>query len=216
MNVIVEHSDLFLSGLVTTLKICLIATVGSLAVGSMLATMRVCPVAPLRLFGATWVHLFRNSPFPVVLFFFAFGLPLVGLEGTYFVFGVAGLICYTAAFVCEALRSGINTVGRGQGEAARALGLGFATSMRLVIMPQAARSCVQPLTNVLVSMVKDTAIVGAFGVGGDLFAVADNLVSTNGYPAVPVLIGIIAGYLVIILPLGQVSLLAERRLAVKR
>lgn len=216
MIVVFDHFGLFLDGLGITLKIAAFGMVGSTILGTVLAVMRVSPIAPLRIAAAAWVEAFRNCPLPVILFFFAFGLPLLGVKVSYLAFGVAGLSCYTAAFVCEVLRSGINTVGVAQAEAARALGLGFAKLMRLIVLPQAFRSSIPPLTNVFVSMVKDTAIVGAFGVGGDLFAVADKLVSVQGYPAVPVLVGIIAGYLVLVVPLGQLALFAERRLAVLR
>src|SRR5680860_584091 len=95
--------------------------VGSLVLGTVLAAFRVSPVPPLRAFGTFWVNTFRNTPLSVVLFFCAFGLPEIGINRSFFFFGVLGLIIYTSAFVCEAIRSGINSVSAGQAEAAACL-----------------------------------------------------------------------------------------------
>jgi len=151
-----------------------------------------------------------------VLSFFAFGIPTLGVNASYYVFGVAGLVVYTAAFVCEAERAGINAVAPGQAEAARAIGLGFTQTLTLVVLPQAVRSVVPPLGNVQIAMIKNSAVVGGFGVGGDLFAVTKRLTSAQGYPLLPVLTGMAIGYLVITLTAAAGLALAERRLAVAR
>ena len=216
MNVIIDNLPLFWSGLVQTLKICAFAAAGSLILGVLVAVARVSPVPLLQRFGAAWVQIVRNCPLTVFLFFFAFGLPELGINGSYFWFGVSGLIVYTSAFVCEAVRSGINSVPAGQGEASRALGLTFGKSLRLVLLPQAFRSSVPPLANAMVAMIKNSAIVGAFGVGGDLFSVADTLTSARGLPAIPVLLGVVIGYLLIILPATGLLGVVEQRVAILR
>lgn len=212
MSIVIDHFSLFLSGLSGTLQMVLIGATGSLMAGMIVAVMRMSTVGALRWVGNVLVEVLRNCPLPVVLFFFAFGLPAVGFHASYLVLGLMGLVCYEACFVSEAVISGFNTINTGQGEAARALGLGFAQTMRTILLPQALRNVIPPLTNVLISLVKDTAIVGALGVGGDLFAVSDTLISERGFPAIPVVFGIIAGYLIIILPLGELSRFAERRM----
>lgn len=151
-----------------------------------------------------------------MLFFCAFGLPEVGINGQYFWFGVTGLVLYTSAFVCEAVRSGINSVSAGQAEAARAVGLNFGQSLSYVIMPQAVRSVVPPLGSVIIAMIKNSAIVGAFGVGGDLFAVGQQLSSAQGKAALPVLTGVALGYLVITIPGGLLLGWLERKVAIAR
>lgn len=216
MSVVIDHLGLFWSGLLGTLRIVLIGGVGSLALGTIIAVMRMSTVGTLRYAANVPVEAFRNCPLPVVLFFFAFGLPAVGIHASYLVLGVSGLICYEACFVSEAIMSGFNTISSGQSEAARALGFGFGQTMSKILLPQAVRNVVPPLTNVLISMVKDTAIVGALGVGGDLFSISDTLISERGYPAIPVVTGIIAGFLIIIIPLGQLSRFAESRVEVRR
>jgi glutamate transport system permease protein len=153
----------------------------------------------------------RNVPLAVVLFFFAFGLPEIGVRGSYFWFGTSALAVYTAAFVCEALRSGINAVPIGQAEAARALGVGFGTTLSQILLPQAFRAAVPPLANTTIAMIKDSALVGAIGVGGDLFSVADTLAATRGLDVIPVLAGVVIGYLLIIAPTSALFSLAERK-----
>jgi len=216
MDVIVENFGVFRDGFLTTLRICLYAAIGSLVLGTLMAAFRVSPVPPLRWVGTTWVTVFRNCPLTVVLFFTAFGLPEVGINGAYFWFGVTGLVLYTSAFVCEAVRSGINSVSAGQAEAARAIGLTFTQSLGHVVLPQALRTVVPPLGSVLIAMIKNSAIVGAFGVGGDLFSVHNTLVSARGLPLIPVLLGVAAGYLLITIPVGLLLGLLERKVAVAR
>jgi glutamate transport system permease protein len=216
VNAITENLDLFWQGYRTSLGICLWGLVGSLVLGTVIAACRVSPVPPLRTFGTGYVNVVRNCPLTVFLFFFAFGFPEIGINASYYVFGVAGLIIYTSAFVCEALRSGINAVPAGQAEAARAIGLGFGQSLREVVLPQAFRSSVPPLGSVLIAMFKNSAVVGAFGVGQDLFSVGANLTSAQGFAALPVLTGVAVGYLCITIPAGLLLGVIERKVAIVR
>jgi glutamate transport system permease protein len=152
----------------------------------------------------------------VVLFFVAFGLPELGVNQSYYKFAVAGLIIYTSAFVCEAVRSGINAVPPGQAEAARSIGLTFGLTLRIVVLPQALRTVVPPLGSVIIAMMKNSAVVGAFGVAGDLFQVSNTLTGARGYDALPVFIGVIIGYLLMTIPAGLSLQVLERKLAVQR
>lgn len=215
MTVIIENFALFRDGFLGTLAICLYAAIGSLLLGTLIASFRVSPLPPLRWVGTAWVNTFRNCPLAVVLFAFAFGLPELGINGAYFWFGVVGLIVYTSAFVCEAIRSGINAVSAGQAEAARAVGLTFSQSLSLVVLPQALRSVVPPLGSVIIAMIKNSAIVGAFGVGGELFSVGDTL-SGQGVGGLTALIGVALAYLVITIPAGLGLGVLERSVAVAR
>ena len=190
--------------------------IGSLVLGVLIAACRVSPVPPLRAFGSTWVTTFRNTPLSVVLYFCAFGLPTLGINRTYFFFGVLGLILYTSAFVCEAVRSGINSVPAGQAEAARSIGMGFTQTLRFIVLPQALRTVVPPLGSVIIAMFKNSAVVGAFGVGGDLWSTGQTLTSARGYEALPVFIGVAVGFLLITLPAGAVLQVIERRVAIAR
>ena len=216
MEAITENFDLYWSGFLRSLGICLWGIVGSLTLGTLIAAFRISPVASLRWFGTAWVTLIRNCPLTIVLFFFAFGFPEIGINYSYYVFGVTALCVYTSAFVCEALRSGINAVSAGQAEAARAIGLTFTQSLGTVVLPQAFRSSVPPVGSVLIAMFKNSAVLGAFGVGRDLFSVQERLVSSEGLAYIPVLTGIAIGYLIITLSAGFLLSVLERRVAIAR
>ena len=216
MNAVTDNLDLYWEGFLRSLGICLWGLVGSLVLGTLVATFRVSPVGPLRALGTAWVTLIRNCPLTVVLFFFAFGLPEVGLNGSYYAFGLGALVIYTSAFVCEALRSGINAVPAGQAEAARAIGLRFTQTLTQIVLPQAFRTSIPPVGSVLIAMFKNSAVVGAFGVGRDLFSVGESLTSAQGFAALPVLTGVAVGYLLITLPAGAVLAVLERRMAIIR
>jgi glutamate transport system permease protein len=114
------------------------------------------------------------------------------------------------------VRSGINSVSPGQAEAARSIGLTFNQSLRYVVMPQALRSVVPPLGSVIIAMIKNSAIVGAFGVGGELFSLIGALTGSQGYSALPVITGVALGYLAITIPGGLFLQYLERRVAVAR
>jgi glutamate transport system permease protein len=216
VDVFIDNFDLYWNGFLKTLQICIYAAVGSLVLGTIIATFRVSPVPPLRWVGTAWVTVFRNCPLTVVLFFVAFGLPEIGINGAYLWFGVAGLILYTSAFVCEAIRSGVNAVSAGQAEAARSIGMTFGQSLQIVVLPQALRSVVPPLGSVIIAMIKNSAIVGAFGVGGDLFSAGVTLTGAEGYAALPVFTGVALGYLAITIPAGLALGVIERRVAIAR
>lgn len=216
MDAVTDNLDLFWSGFLRSLGICLWSMVGALVLGTVIAAFRVSPLPALRAFGTGWVTVIRNCPLTVVLFFFAFGLPEIGINASYYLFGVSALIIYTSAFVCEALRSGINSVPAGQAEASRAIGLTFSQSLSQVVLPQAFRTSVPPLGSVIIAMFKNSAVVGAFGVGRDLFSVGKNLSSAQGYDALPVLTGVAIGYLCITIPAGLLLAVIERKVEIVR
>lgn len=213
---VLANGDQFLSGFLRSVGIIVWAAVGSLILGTIIAGFRVSPVAPLRAFGASYVTVIRNCPLTVVLFFFAFGLPEIGINRSFYLFGVSALVVYTAAFVCEAIRSGINSVSAGQAEAARAIGLTFNQSLSQIILPQAFRSTIPPLGSVIIAMMKNSAVVGIFGVGGDLFSVFRSLSAAQGFPQFPVLLGVALGFLCITIPAGIALSVIERKVAIAR
>lgn len=216
MDVVVDNFDLFARGYLGSLRIILAATVGALLLGTVIAACRVSPVPPLRAFGSSWVTTLRNTPLTVVLFFCAFGLPEIGINRSFWFFGVLALVLYTSAFVCEAIRSGINSVPAGQAEAARSIGLTFTQSLRLVVLPQAFRTVVPPLGSVIIAMFKNSAVVGAFGVGADLFSAGTRLTSALGYATFPVILGVLVGYLMLTLPAAALLGVVEKKVAIVR
>jgi glutamate transport system permease protein len=233
LDILVDRFDDFASGFWVTLQICLLSGTGALLIGTIVAIMRISPVPPLRALGTAYVTLFRNMPLTVVAFFVAFGLPQVGVNADFlkipgldmifprlaidvpfFRFFVIALSLYTGAFVCEALRAGVNAVSPGQAEAARSLGLTFSQNLRYVVLPQAWKYAIVPLGSVIIAMVKNSAVGSLVGVAGSLSATMDVLVSQEGLALLPVIIGISAGYLLITIPLGIVLDRVELRRAV--
>ncbi len=232
MSILIDNIDLFAKGLLGTIQMCIIAAVGSLVLGGLIAALRVSPLPPLRAVGTAYVTVFRNTPLTVVMFLSAFGLPPLGVNeanflnipglnlivpqldnNAFFRFALIAIVLYTAAFVCEALRSGINAVPTGQAEAARSLGLTFAQNLRHIVLPQAWKFAVVPIGSVIIAMIKNSAIAGAFGVSGDLMATSDVLVSQDGLPLLPVFLGLSGGYLLLTIPLGLLLDSVERRRA---
>src|SRR5690606_30862139 len=124
--------------------------------------MRISPVASLRIFATAFTELFRNIPLTLILFFCANVLPYLEFMPGYFTLAVIGLTFYTAPFVAEAIRSGINGVPVGQAEAARSVGLDFGQTLSYVVMPQAIRMVIPPLINVFIALTKNTSVAGGF------------------------------------------------------
>ena len=216
MDVIVDNLPTYLSGFAMTARLTLISGVASLVVGTVLAALRVSPLRPLRAFATGWVDLLRNTPLTLVFFFAILVLPQFGVIITSFQgAAITCLTAYTSAFVCEAVRSGINSVGTGQAEAARAIGLTFGQSLTHVVMPQAVRSVVPPLINVIIALAKNTSVAAGFGVV-ELVASGRRIALANPGEAVIVLAGVALFYLVFTVPAGLLAGVVERRVAFSR
>jgi glutamate transport system permease protein len=215
VDAILDNLDAYREGFVTTLELSALSSVLALVLGTLLAAMRVSPVPTLRAAGATYVELVRNTPLTVVFFFVVFVLPQLDILLPYFTFAVIALTVYHAAFFCEAVRSGINAVGVGQAEAARSIGLTFGQSLRLVVLPQAFRTVIPPLINVVIALIKNSSIAAAFGVI-ELTATGTRLANANGDAVLAILAGVAVCYLILTLPSGWLAGRVERRLAVAR
>jgi len=215
VDAVLDNLDAYREGFVTTLELSVLSSVLALVLGTLLAAMRVSPVPTLRAAGATYVELVRNTPLTVVFFFVVFVLPQLDILLPYFTFAVIALTVYHAAFFCEAVRSGINAVGVGQAEAARSIGLTFGQSLRLVVLPQAFRTVIPPLINVVIALIKNSSIAAAFGVI-ELTATGTRLANANGDAVIAVLAGVAVCYLILTLPSGWLAGRVERRLAVAR
>ena len=214
MDVVLDNAGVFGSAFWQTLSLTLISGVLALLLGTLLATMRVAPGRSLRMAGTGYVEVVRNTPLTIVFFFAVFVLPQLDVRLSFFTFAVLALSVYHAAFFCEAVRAGIGSVGVGQAEAARAVGLTFTQTLRFVVLPQAFRTVVPPLINVFIALAKNTSIASAFAVA-ELTAVIGRLSTETGRP-VPVLLAVAACYLVITIPSGLLAGVVEKRVAVAR
>ncbi|MDN5859745.1 MAG: amino acid ABC transporter permease [Pseudonocardia sp.] len=184
-------------------------------VGTLLAAMRVSPVAPLRAFGTSYVNIFRNTPLVVLFIIAVEGLPTLGIIVSFDWFAIITLSVYTSAFICEALRAGVNTVDPGQAEAARSIGMTFGQTLGMVVMPQAFRAVVPPLASVYIALTKNTAIAAAFGVV-EATSTLSNLIRDFAQFYFLSFLGIAAGYIVIVAVISAIAAAFERGMAVAR
>ena len=164
MRMITDNLGMIGAGLAMTLGIALLAYVGALVVGTLIAVCRVSPVPPLRALGAVWVTIACNIPTLCLMLLLAFVAPRAGVPISLFSAAVGAILFAGSGYVCEAVRSGINSVAKGQIEAARALGMPFGLIIREVVLPQALARTVQPLVNVFISGLIGSALAAAIGV----------------------------------------------------
>ncbi|MFF1452718.1 amino acid ABC transporter permease [Streptomyces sp. NPDC058274] len=205
-----------------TVKLTVLSAVGSLIWGTVLAAMRVGPVPLMRGFGTSYVNIVRNIPLTVIILFTSLGLSqTLGVnlgantfESINFRLAVLGLIAYTSAFVCEAIRSGINTVPVGQAEAARAIGLNFTQVLTLIVLPQAFRSVVGPLTNVLIALTKNTTVAAAIGVAEAATLMKEMI--ENEAQLILISAVFAFGFVCLTLPTGLILGWVSKKVAVKR
>ncbi|MFI9208322.1 amino acid ABC transporter permease [Streptomyces sp. NPDC053253] len=214
MDVLTDNFSLYAEGFFGTVELTVYSSVLALVLGFVMASFRVAPVGSFRVFGAVWVAVLRNTPLTLLFFAVMLGLPRFGLVLPFEVFAVLALGCYTSAFICEVLRSGINTVPRGQGEAARSLGMSFSQTLGAVVLPQAFRTVIPPIGSTLIALAKNSAIAGAFSVT-ELLGTYKTL-SELGYNIVWTFVWIAVGYLIITLTISAIFHVLEKRWGVAR
>ena len=208
-----------------TIKLTVVSALGALVVGTVVAVMRVSPVRVLRAFGTAYVTLVRNTPLTLIVFFCAFGFYItlqyrIGgqdspIDVQNFRWGVLGLAIYHAAFVAEALRSGINTVPKGQAEAARAIGLDFGATLTAVVLPQAFRGAIAPLGNVMIALTKNTTVVATIGVAEASYLMK-GMIEFRPDLIYAIFVIMATGFVALTLPVGVLFTTLSRRLAVRR
>ena len=211
MSIITDNLDMIGAGLATTLAIALLAYAGALVVGTLIAVCRVSPVPPLRALGAVWVTIACNIPTLCLMILLAFVAPRAGVPISLFSAAVGAILFAGSGYVCEAVRSGINSVAKGQVEAARALGMPFGLIVREIVLPQALARTIQPLVNVFISCLIGSALAAAIGVR-ELTSVTQQL---NLHYAEAVVTFLLSGLIYLALALGATRLgaLLERRAA---
>jgi len=215
MDALIENFPRFIDAFLVTVRLLAVSGVGALAIGTLVAALRISPVPALRGFATVYTEVLRNTPLTLVLFFCAFVLPQLGVRLDYMLAATVGLTLYTSPFVAEAVRSGINGVPVGQAEAARAIGLRFGQTLGLVVLPQAIRMVIPPLINVLIALTKNTSVAAGFAVL-ELVAVSRQVIQLNGDATITILVAVAVFYLVITVPLGQAANALERRARVLR
>lgn len=214
MNILSENLGLLLQALGTTLMMAIVAGIGSLILGVLVTVARVSPIPLLRRVAFCYVQFFINVPLLALLILAVFALPDAGLILPLTPTAIIVLTVYEAAYVAEAVRSGVNTVGVGQIEASRAIGLSLAQSLRFVVIPQALRAVVQPIGNVMIALAMNTALAAAVGV----VELTSRVNKVNLVYAQPIEIFTGAGlvYMAIALAIGLATGWVERKVAIVR
>lgn len=215
MDVLLDNLPAFLRGFRQTIYLTGLSAALAVVLGTLLAAMRVSPVPTLRWAGAAYVNGVRNTPLTLVFVFMLFAMPRLDLGVPPFRAAVLALGLYTAAFVCEAVRSGINAVPVGQAEAARAIGLTFGRTLRLIVLPQAVRSVLPPLASILIALTKNSAIAEFFGTA-EATKVFDDLSRDNPDALYTLFAAVALGYVVLTLTIAGVFRVLEARLQVLR
>jgi glutamate transport system permease protein len=205
-----------------TLLLTFFSAIGSLVIGTVVAILRVSPVPLLKRVGALYVNIVRNTPLTLIIIacnivmIVNLGLSLSDdLVRNNIIWAIIGLSVYHAAFVCEALRSGVNTVPPGQAEAARSVGLTFGQSLREVMLPQAFRGAITPLGNTLIALTKNTTVATAIGVA-EIAGLQREMTEFRSDLALPIVLIVAIGFVIITLPMGLLTSYLSSRLAVRR
>jgi glutamate transport system permease protein len=215
MDALTENFDLILKGFAQTLKLLLSSGLLALALGTLVGVARVSPVPILRGAAIAYVTIFRNTPLLVLILLTYYGLPQLGIDFGFFWNITLAMGVYTASFVTEAIRSGINGIPLGQAEAARSIGMPFGMTMTQVLLPQAFRLVVPPLASVFIALTKNTSLAGGFGIAEATFRLK-GLLNDNATDRVPIFVGIAIGYIVIVELISLGAALFERKWAVNR
>ncbi|HEX6485564.1 MAG TPA: amino acid ABC transporter permease [Nocardioidaceae bacterium] len=217
MDDVRSNFDLVLKAFWVTIELLVLSGVASLVLGTLLGAMRVGPIGVLARFATVYVSIVRNTPLLMVFVFIFIAAPELGwFVGTPFLLkGVVALTLYTSAFVCEAVRSGVNSVSVGQAEASRAIGLTFRQSMQLVVLPQAFRAVVPPLASVLIALAKNTSVAAVFGIM-EATARMRYFTNNNAEDRTLIFLTFAIGYIIIVEVMSAGAHALERRWRVAR
>lgn len=198
------------------------AAIGSLVIGTIIAMMRISPIPSFQWIGAAYVNIIRNTPLTIIILFGVLaligqlGIQLGGFQDNFFRMAVVGLSVYHAAFVCEAIRSGVNTVPLGQAEAARAIGLSFLPSARLIILPQAFRGAIVPLGNTLIALLKNSTVAAAGSVATEASSVMKTMIEFRADVVIPIFLTFAIGFVILVIPIGLLTTWLSKKLKVAR
>lgn len=230
MDALAESYQFIAIAFATAVLLFVFSAIGSLVLGTVLVALRVGPVAVMRRASAVYVTTVRNTPLLIVLLFLFIAGPKIGINFQFvqvviptgwgdirmtnaFATAVVGLTLYTSCFVCEALRSGVNAVPLGQAEAARAIGLPFAGAMRHVVLPQAFRAGLPPLTSTLIALLKNTTVAVGITVLETAYAL-DQLLDQNPGQRPLLLLVFSAGFVLLVEIISFGGNRIERRMRV--
>jgi len=216
ISVLTENFDEFVSGFFVTLRIVVIAFVIAMVVGTLVAALRIAPNPVLQRLGGVYVETFRNIPLLVLLFIAFAGLRRAGADIGPWEAGIVSLGLYTAAYVAEALRSGVFSVSKGQIEAALSLGYTYRQTLRRIVFPQAFRTVISPLGSLIIAMIKNSAIIGVSLLALDDLLKTARTVGSRGFEYSEAFFWAAVGYLILTGLATYAIRVLEKRYAIHR
>jgi His/Glu/Gln/Arg/opine family amino acid ABC transporter permease subunit len=215
-EVLTRYFPEFASGFWVSVQLIAISLVIAMIAGVVVAGLRVAPIRALRWIGGAYVEALRNVPLLVLLFIAYAGLRRAGLDIQRWPAATACLGLYTGAYVAEAIRSGVFAVGRGQIDAALSMGLTYRQALTKVVLPQAIRTVIPPIGNIIIAMIKNSAVIGISLLAiTDLLKVGRNIQNANGRTT-ETFFWVAVGYLLLTIPATIIVKRLERRLSVRR
>ena len=193
IQVLAKYRSLLLNGTEITLIISVITIVFGMIFGSLMALMKMCRIPPLRWFADVYVAFIRGTPVLVQIFLIFYGLPIMGIHipaivvGGNDISGSIALVINSTAYICEIVRAGIQSIDRGQREAAQALGMSDTRVLWAIILPQAMRNIIPALGNEFITVIKTSSQVSVIGIA-ELMYTANTIRGISFKPIEPLVI----------------------------
>ncbi len=212
-QVMAQYLPKIVEGFFLTVQLALLVVIAGIALGLLLAVVRSLRIKLVNFFIVVFVDVMRAIPPLVIIIVLYFALPTIGIKLTGFVSTWLALAAVLAAFAEEIFWAGILAVPKGQWEAARSTGLGYAETMRFVVLPQAVRLTIPPLTNRTIAITKGTALGSVVAVGEILYQAQSGY--SFSYNPSPLTLGAMA-YLILFIPVVYLGRWVETRFAWKR
>lgn len=208
---LLDQRDFILRGIMGTFQLAIACVLAGMTLGLVFASARLSRFAVLRLIGTCYVEFFRNIPVLVLIFWCYFTLPiLIGAQPGAFAAAATAVSLYAGAYMTEIFRSGIQSIEKGQWEAARAIGFGYLGQMRYVVLPQALRVITPPLTSQVMEVVKTTAIASTIAYGEVLYSA--KLLSDQEFRPIESYTAVGVFFIIVLALVSAASSLVERRL----
>lgn len=218
MGYLGEYMGAFISGTGITILASFMAVIGGFVLGTLTCLAKMSNIKILRIISSIYIEVIRDTPLMVQIMIIAFALPQVGIDfpsmfglGSLFTGGVFALTLNSGAYIAEIMRSGIQSIDKGQMEAARSLGLSYSQSMKFIIIPQAIKNILPALANEFITLVKESAIISIVGIS-DIMFVAGAVVNSTYRPMGPYLLAAVI-YFIITFTLSKVIGRFEKKLA---
>lgn len=215
-ELLTSYGQNYAVALLTTWRLTAISFALVMVFSVLITVARVCPFKPLRVLGDLYIQIFRNIPGAVLLLIVVYALPYLGLVLPYETCVIAATVLLGTAFGSENFMSGINTIGVGQIEAARSIGLSFIQMLKSVVIPQALRSCILPMTNLLIAVMLTTALGSQVPMSPQELTGVVSYINTRESAGVITFVISAAGYIVSALVIGFAGNVLDKKVRVIR